>query len=356
MHISDALLSARVGGGMLGISALAVGYASRRVAAADAETVPRMGILAAFVFAAQMVNVAIPGTGASGHLVGGMLLAILLGPDAALLAVTSVLLIQAFLFGDGGLLALGANIFNMGVLPCYGIFPLVAFFAGRGHASGRKEFREEEREFRKETGGLLYPGRSLTTVAVFFGAFLSIVLGAALVVAEILLSGKTLLPSGKFFFLMLLVHIPIGLFEGGITVLILRFLGRESIVPALKLVEGSCGGRRTVWTFFGTAALVTALVVSAFASQAPDGLNWSLEYFRNGIGYRDATTEGNGRAVPAPFENYRISGIEWEESAERALAGGAGVVITLIGSAVWGGGVIWLSARRNRRKRRDGRG
>ena len=118
MHMADALVSPAVGGTMWAVTTGLIGFSSAKVnRLADDRTIPFMGVLGAFVFAAQMINFAIPGTGSSGHLGGGLLLAILLGPWAALLTLASILTIQALFFADGGILALGCNIFNMGSFP-----------------------------------------------------------------------------------------------------------------------------------------------------------------------------------------------------------------------------------------------
>src|SRR5450830_1915585 len=112
MHMADALISPVVGGTLWAVSA-AVTYSCAKKAGTDfpEQKIPLMGVLGAFVFAAQMINFAIPGTGSSGHLGGGMLLSVLLGPQAGFLVMASILTIQALLFADGGLLALGCNIF-----------------------------------------------------------------------------------------------------------------------------------------------------------------------------------------------------------------------------------------------------
>jgi len=126
MHMADALLSPAVGGALWVASAATLAWCARRVSAqGEDHLVPLMGVLGAFVFAAQMINFAIPATGSSGHLGGGLLLSILLGPHAAFLVIASVLTVQALFFADGGLLALGANIFNLGVFPCFVAYPLV---------------------------------------------------------------------------------------------------------------------------------------------------------------------------------------------------------------------------------------
>jgi cobalt/nickel transport system permease protein len=126
MHMADALLSPAVGGTMGAATAGLIAYCSHKVRTElDTYKVPLMGVLGAFIFAAQMINFSIPGTGSSGHLGGGLLLAILLGPHAAFLTIASVLVIQALFFADGGLLALGCNIFNLGFLPAFIAYPFI---------------------------------------------------------------------------------------------------------------------------------------------------------------------------------------------------------------------------------------
>src|SRR5512137_2856977 len=125
MHMADALLSPAVGGAMWAVSGGTLAFCARKVRSElDESKVPLMGVLGAFLFAAQMINFTIPATGSSGHLGGGLLLTILLGPYAAFLVVASVLVVQALFFADGGLLALGCNIFNLGFLPAFVAYPL----------------------------------------------------------------------------------------------------------------------------------------------------------------------------------------------------------------------------------------
>src|SRR5512139_2440573 len=126
MHMADALISPAVGGTLWAATAGLIGYSSRKVKQdMDDRRIPLMGVLGAFIFAAQMINFTIPGTGSSGHLGGGMILAIILGPYAAFIVMASVLTIQAFFFADGGLLALGCNIWNLGVYPCFIAYTLI---------------------------------------------------------------------------------------------------------------------------------------------------------------------------------------------------------------------------------------
>ena len=120
MHMADALVAPAVAGTMYLCSTGAATYSVKKVRdMADPKKIPVMGIMGAFVFATQMINFTIPGTGSSGHLCGGMLLTALLGPSGAFLTMISVLLIQCLLFADGGLLALGCNVWNMAFYGCF---------------------------------------------------------------------------------------------------------------------------------------------------------------------------------------------------------------------------------------------
>ena len=140
MHMADALISPEVGAIFWVLSGTALVRSCRTAHHQHGGAgVPLTGVLGAFVFAIQMINFAIPGTGSSGHLGGGLLLAILLGPQAAFLTIASVLVVQSLLFADGGLLALGCNLFNMGFLPVFVAYPfLYRPLAGRGAPKGRR--------------------------------------------------------------------------------------------------------------------------------------------------------------------------------------------------------------------------
>jgi cobalt/nickel transport system permease protein len=127
MHMADALLSPAVGLGMWALStgSIAVSTAKIKHQELTEKQLPVMAVTGSFVFAAQMINFTIPATGSSGHITGGVLLSGLLGGYPALLTMTAVLMIQCLFFADGGLLALGCNIFNMGVIPCLIVYPLL---------------------------------------------------------------------------------------------------------------------------------------------------------------------------------------------------------------------------------------
>ncbi|MDR2403395.1 MAG: energy-coupling factor ABC transporter permease, partial [Spirochaetaceae bacterium] len=124
--MADALISPAVGGAAWAVSAAAVAYSTVKIKnELGDKKVPLMAVAGAFVFAAQMINFTIPATGSSGHIGGGILLAGLLGAFPALLTIAAVLVIQCLCFADGGLLALGCNILNMGVIPCLVVYPLI---------------------------------------------------------------------------------------------------------------------------------------------------------------------------------------------------------------------------------------
>src|SRR5574340_291504 len=126
MHMADALLSPAVGATFWAGTLGAIAYCSKKLKEnMDEKMIPLMGVLGAFIFAAQMINFTIPATGSSGHLGGGMILAIVLGPYAAFLVMSSVLTVQALFFADGGLLGLGCNIWNLGMYPCFIAYPLI---------------------------------------------------------------------------------------------------------------------------------------------------------------------------------------------------------------------------------------
>lgn len=199
MHLPDGFLSPPVWGTLdaLAVATLGVCVVRARRSLPE-ETVPRMGMLGAFVFAAQMVNVPVA-AGTSGHLLGGVLVASMVGPEAATLVMASVFLIQCLLFQDGGILALGANVVNMGLSGTIGGYLLMR---GLLH---------------------LFPPR-WRDAAVFIAAWFTVVGSSALVSVQLALSGTVpLVPS---LVAMVSVHAIIGLVEGGITVAVVRFVER----------------------------------------------------------------------------------------------------------------------------------
>ncbi len=257
MHMADALISPVVGGAMWAATAGLASYAAKKVQTdIDERKVPLMGVLGAFVFAAQMINFTIPGTGSSGHLGGGVLLAILLGPHAAFLTIASILTVQALFFADGGLLALGCNIFNMGFLACYIAYPLI---------------------YKPLTGS--NPSRGRLVLGSIAAAVIGLQLGAFGVVLETLFSGISELPFSTFVLLMQPIHLAIGLVEGVITAVVIGFIYQESPDILKKAaISQPLGTTSTKRVLIGllVLALVTGGALSWFASTQPDGLEWSI--------------------------------------------------------------------------------
>ncbi|MDQ7834034.1 MAG: energy-coupling factor ABC transporter permease [Humidesulfovibrio sp.] len=253
--MADALLSPAVGGTMWAASAGLLAYSSSRLKTTlDDNRVPLMGVLAAFVFAAQMINFSIPGTGSSGHLGGGLILAVLLGPHAAFLSIASVLAVQALFFADGGLLALGCNIFNLGFFPCFLCYPFI-FKPLAGEAPSR--------------------GRLMTASVI--AAVVGLQMGAFGVVLETVASGISELPFNSFVLLMQPIHLAIGLVEGVVTAALLVFLhkARPELFGAAQQ-NAKTRSLRPVIVGLALAAMVVGGGLSWFAAGDPDGLEWSM--------------------------------------------------------------------------------
>lgn len=255
MHMADALLSPAVAGTMYAASAVAAGYSVKKVRLEnDIKKIPVMGVMAAFVFAAEMINFTIPGTGSSGHLCGGLLLSVLLGPYAGFLSMISVLVIQCLLFADGGLLALGGNIWNMAFYGCFIGYLLI---------------------YRPMVKGSMKSGRII--MASVLGSVISLQLGAFSVTLESLISGITALSFQEFLLLMQPIHLAIGAAEGLITAAVVIFI--KNTRP--ELLENNRLENR--FSFRQTLIILSAVVVliggglSLAASSNPDGLEWSIQ-------------------------------------------------------------------------------
>jgi cobalt/nickel transport system permease protein len=257
MHMADALLSPAVGGTMWATTAGTIAYCAKKVQNdLDDRKIPLMGVLGAFIFAAQMINFTIPATGSSGHLGGGMILAILLGPYAAFLTIASVLTVQALFFADGGLLALGCNIFNLGVFPCFIAYPFIY----------KPIVRNQQTPTRMAIGATL-------------GGIVGLQLGALGVVSETVLSGISELPLTTFLAAMLPIHLAIGLVEGMVTTAVVSFVWKAR--P--EILEYSAASRpfgslsiKKVLVGLALIAMLTGGMLSWFASSSPDGLEWSM--------------------------------------------------------------------------------
>lgn len=243
LHIPDGFLNLVISLIFWALSIVAIGISITKTNQLLGEKqVPLMGIMAAFIFAAQMLNFPVLG-GTSGHFLGGALAAIVLGPWAGILVMTAVIAVQALLFQDGGLLVMGANIFNMGVLTAaigFGLYRLV--------------IGSQNQTVRLAVAGL--------------AAWVSTVASALLTAIQLWLSGTSrleiVLPA------MLTVHVLIGLGEAIITVAALAFIfrARPDLLTAEKSQEA--GGR--AWVVAGVVVALITVFFAPFASADPDGL------------------------------------------------------------------------------------
>lgn len=263
MHMADALIVPAVATTMYACSTAAAGYSIRKIKLEeDTGKIPMMGVMGAFVFAAQMINFTIPGTGSSGHLAGGMMLSAILGPFAGFITMIGVLLIQCLLFADGGLLALGCNIWNMAFYGCF-IGSFLIWKAIMKHGVNKKKI----------------------WIASILGCIITLQMGAFSVVLETTASGVTELPFSVFVMAMQPIHLAIGLVEGIITALVLNFVyearpeliwtGYEP-VPENMEKKAKLSYRKTLGILAACAAVIAG-IVSLFASAFPDGLEWSIQ-------------------------------------------------------------------------------
>ena len=261
MHMADALVAPVVAGTMYVCSTLAATYSVKKVGVEnEPKKIPVMGVMGAFVFSAQMINFTIPGTGASGHLCGGMLLTALLGPYAAFLSMIGVLVIQCLLFADGGLLALGCNIWNMAFYGCFvGYFLIWRPIVKHGFS------------------------RAKIISASILGSIVALQLGAFSVTLETMFSGITELPFSLFVGTMQPIHLVIGFVEGLITAMVLLFVyeARPQMLQGtgeitLSQIESKFSLCKVI-IVFTIIALLAGGIFSVFSSAQPDGLEWSIE-------------------------------------------------------------------------------
>ena len=300
MHIPDGFLATPVWAALDAAAIPAVAWLARRAGRDfDERRIPMLGVMGAFVFAAQMINFPV-GVGTSGHLLGGALLAQVLGPAAAAVTMTAILAVQALVFQDGGVLALGANIWNMalvGVLAGY--LPLYALGAQRRR------------------------------LAAFLGGALSVLAGAMLAVAELLASGVPI-PAPALAVTMGLIAVTAGI-EGAITAAV---VGAMAAMHPAGMSRPQAGLSGKVLAAMGTAALALAGGAVWLASSAPDG----LESLANKIGLAE-----RARALlNSPLPDYQARWLA-SEALGGTVAGLAGLVIIFSVTILLG---KWLARRR----------
>ena len=281
MHIPDNFLATPVWVALDVAAVPAVGLMVRRAQRGfDQGRAPLLGVMGAFVFAAQMINFPV-GVGTSGHLIGGALLAYTLGPSAACVTMTAILAIQALVFQDGGVLAMGANIINMAVLGVLaGYLPYGLWGAGR---------------WRKP--------------AIFLGGLLSVAVSAALALGELLISGIRM--PGAMIGLSLALFLVSGLLEGAITLAVVQALEamNKGFLRKPEKREG------TALAALATAAVLLAVVGVWFASTHPDG----LQKLAHDIGIAPQAHA----AIAAPLADYQLSFVRspWLRKASAGMFG-----------------------------------
>lgn len=287
LHIPDGMLSLIISIVCWAVTIILLIIAINRTQSQLAERqIPLMGIMAAFIFAAQMINFPIPG-GTSGHLLGGVLAAVVLGPWAGMLVMASVIGLQAILFQDGGLLVMGANILNMGILTSligYGLYRAVV-------------------------------GRPLVVRLIVIGiaAWLSVMAGALATALQVWLSGAATLtivvPT------MLGVHAVIGIGEALITVAAITFIERTR--PDLLAQTNTTAQGGSGWIIVGGVLSAAVVLLSPFASGDPDG----LERVAEDLGFLDRAQD----ALYQTFPDYTVPGIEGDIST--ILSGLIGIAL-----------------------------
>ncbi|MDJ1644627.1 energy-coupling factor ABC transporter permease [Streptomyces pakalii] len=339
MHVPDGFIDApvSVAAGVFAVGAVAVSLRGAR-RELDERTAPLAGLVAAFIFAVQMLNFPVA-AGTSGHLMGGALAAILVGPCTAVLCLSVVLLLQGIFFADGGLTALGVNITVMGVVTvvvAYGVFRLLT--------------------------GLLPRTRRSATASAFVAALVSVPAAAAAFTLLYWIGGTTDIPIGKVFTAMVGVHVLIGIGEAIITALTvgavlavrpdlvhgvqgglaaplkLRVDGELVDAPAATRDTEPAPARRSTRGFWITglvSAFLLAGFVSFYASANPDG----LERVAGDQGF-DEKVEEHG-AADSPLADYGVGDIE-----NARLSGGLAGVIGVSATVVVGTGVFWVVRRR----------
>ncbi|MGW3089590.1 energy-coupling factor ABC transporter permease [Streptomyces sp. NPDC001108] len=335
MHVPDGFIDAPVSAvtGVVAAGAVAVGLRGAR-RELDERTAPLAGLVAAFIFAVQMLNFPVA-AGTSGHLLGGALAAILVGPYTGVLCVTVVLLMQGILFADGGLTALGVNVLDMGVVTV-----VVAYALFRGLLT------------------VLPRTRRSVTVASFVSALVSVPAAAVAFTLIYWVGGTTDIPIGKVFTAMVGVHVLIGIGEALITALTVGAViavrpdlvhGARGLATTLKLrVDGelvdapapapapaAARSHRGLWATGLVTALVLAGFVSYYASSSPDGLEKVAA--DQGI---DKKTEEHA-AKDSPLADYGVKDV-----ADARLSGGLAGVIGVGATVVVGSGVFYVLRRR----------
>ena len=292
MHIPDGFLDAKtaIATGMFSITGL--GAALRRAGShIQPRKIPLIGLAAAFIFVAQMLNFPVA-SGTSGHLLGSTLAAVLLGPSAAIIVMSSVLIVQALIFADGGILALGANVFNMAI-----VAPLCGYAIYRVLHS-------------------LLPGAQGRLVAVGFASWSATVVAAIFCAGELAWSGTANWRAA--FPAMAGVHMLTGLGEAVITMLVIAAIGKTR-PELLDDEQASTEGTPTTLVYFALIVIGLLLLVAPHGSKLPDG----LEQVATALGFDKQASDRS--VLSSPFKDYKLPGTE-SASTATLIAGAIGAL------------------------------
>ncbi|MFD8567606.1 energy-coupling factor ABC transporter permease [Streptomyces sp. NPDC057694] len=335
MHVPDGFINAPVSAaaGVVAAGAVAVSLRGAR-RELDERTAPLAGLVAAFIFAVQMLNFPVA-AGTSGHLLGGALAAILVGPYTGVLCVSVVLLMQGVLFADGGLTALGVNITDMAITTT-----VVAYLVFRGLVK------------------LLPRGRRSITVASFVAALLSVPAAAVVFTLVYAIGGTADVSIGKVATAMVGVHVLIGIGEAVITALTVGAVvavrpdlvyGARGLTAPLKLKVGgelvdaptaapapvAARSHRKIWITGLITSLVLAGFVSFYASANPDGLE------------KVAHDKGiDQKAKPHASSDSPLADYGVKDVTDARLSGGLAGIIGVGVTVVAGSGIFWALRRR----------
>lgn len=305
MHMSDTLISPAVAVATSIVAAALVVVATRKIGRTERHNrtrlIPLMGVMGALVFAAQMLNFAIPATGSSGHIVGGVLLAAVLGEWAGFLTLTSVIIVQCLLFADGGLMTLGCNVLNMAALSCLVAYPLIFKPLIHNHNSPSR-----------------WAAASIAT------SITALAMGALAVTIETELSGITALPYGRFLSFMFPIHLLIGVGEGLATAAVIASLRRYRPDLLFDSTEPTARPRTQFIAITVVAALLVASVAGTVASSRPDGLEWSIERTTAGVEIAESQSPLHHRAARIQRTTALLP------DYEASMAGLVGVGATLV--------------------------
>jgi cobalt/nickel transport system permease protein len=315
MHLPDGFLDTRTALLATAMAAGGVGLAVRHVRASiEPRRMPLLGLAAAFIFAAQMLNFPIAG-GTSGHLVGGVLSAVMLGPGAAIVVVTCVLIVQCLMFADGGLLALGANVFNMAIVSVcsgYGAFRLARVLFGNN-------------------------GQSATIFAAGFGAWVGTVVGSISCAGQLALSQTV--PWSLGFPAMTNIHILIGLAEGVATSLVVAAVLRTRPTLVADEPDAVLKPKRTIaYGLIVCAGL--GLFVAPFACPWPDG----LDRVAQSLGFNHKAVQ---TPIASPLADYRLPGIG-SPTVATGVAAAAGTLVVFTATYLLAKGLVPLAGNRKK--------